>query len=109
MGNYTKQFVSSGRFAKHAVAFLNELIVSDPSAIEGLVPPEGPEVEAGGSGNVRTTAENPTRLSVVGVLNSILNRAGSSEYVGHVQDLEGRIVGFQLVAACDVDSSVEAS
>lgn len=104
MGDYTKRTVSSGAFVKHAVAFLNELVQSDPTAIDGLIPPEGPDASVGGlPEEARATIESPSRMSVVGVLNSILARAGSREFIGHCEDASGCIVGFQAVPAAEVE------
>lgn len=104
MGDFTKRTVSSGAFVKHAVSFLNELVQSDPTAIDGLIPPEGPEASASGlPDEARATVESPSRMSVVGIINSILARAGSREFVGHCEDASGCVIGFQAVAAAEVE------
>jgi hypothetical protein len=88
VGNFTKQ-TTSAKFIKHAVDFLNELVERDSAAVGELV----------------DTEDDSEKVSVVGVLNTILQRAGSREYIGHRQDESGRVVGFECVSAEWVERS----
>jgi hypothetical protein len=75
------------------VAYLNHIVATDPSVIEGLLP------QAGEPATDELPADSPARMSVVSVINSILELADSREYIGQIEDEAGCFVGFQSVPA----------